>query len=116
LAGRIEPPKAFVTAATVRCSIAAEPRGGTVPVVPWCAALLIASTFAPVTTPANADFELCNTTGWTITGNAFSVSSAATWWGGTYDQHGNCFLSGYLGNADTATGPPPPPRSPRPIS
>jgi sucrose-6-phosphate hydrolase SacC (GH32 family) len=65
---------------------------------------LIASTFAPVTTPANADFELCNTTGWTITGSAFSVSSATTWWGGTYDQHGTCFLSGYLGNADTATG------------
>lgn len=54
--------------------------------------------------PANADFEACDTSDWTISGTAFSVTRETTWWGGTYDQHGACFLSGYLTNQDAGTG------------
>lgn len=59
---------------------------------------------APAGSPANADFESCDTSGWTVTGTAFSVTRETTWWGGPFDQHGACFLSGYLANQDTATG------------
>lgn len=62
------------------------------------------ATAAPLDGPVNADFETCDTGGWTVTGTAFSVTRETTWWGGTFDQHGACFLSGYIANQDTATG------------
>ena len=71
-------------------------------------ALTAAMTAPAAATPSdglvNADFESCDTGGWTITGTAFSVTRETTWWGGAYDQHGACFLAGYLANQDTATG------------
>ncbi|AHI00070.1 glycoside hydrolase family 32 protein [Kutzneria albida] len=71
----------------------------------FATAMTLALAGAPTASvPANADFETCDTGGWTLTGSAFTVSSATTWWGGTYDQHGTCFLSGYLAHQDTATG------------
>lgn len=70
------------------------------------AALLSAvSPVVPAATPvANADFETCALDGWTQTGDAFSVRSDTTWFGGTFDQHGKCFLSGYLAHQDGPTG------------
>ncbi|MET0233255.1 MAG: GH32 C-terminal domain-containing protein [Kibdelosporangium sp.] len=53
---------------------------------------------------ADGDFESCSLDGWSVTGDAFSVRADTTWWGGTFDQHGQCFLSGYLARQDAATG------------
>jgi sucrose-6-phosphate hydrolase SacC (GH32 family) len=54
--------------------------------------------------PGNADFESCALDGWSVTGDAFSARADTTWWGGSFDQHGRCFLSGYLAHQDAAVG------------
>ncbi len=67
-------------------------------------AAALALTLLPAAPPPNLDFDSCDTAGWVVTGNAFSVTNQTSWWGGTFDQHGVCFLSGYLANQDAATG------------
>lgn len=56
----------------------------------------------------NHDFESGDLTGWKIfSGNAFktaNVSAKSNWWGGTYDQNNNYFLSGYTEGQDGLTG------------
>ncbi|MGH3377280.1 MAG: glycoside hydrolase family 32 protein [Actinoallomurus sp.] len=68
-------------------------------------ALLHAPPAYAATAPQNPDFETGDLTGWTtVRGDAFGASNATTHWGGTYNQHGADFLSGYLGHGDDATG------------
>jgi sucrose-6-phosphate hydrolase SacC (GH32 family) len=60
---------------------------------------------ADIAGPANADFESADLSGWqVVSGDAFSVTDATTYWGGAFNQHGPHFLSGFIGHGDDATG------------
>jgi sucrose-6-phosphate hydrolase SacC (GH32 family) len=57
------------------------------------------------TAPQNPDFETGDLSGWTVVrGDTFMASNATTYWGGTFNQHRDDFLSGYIAHGDDATG------------
>lgn len=63
------------------------------------------ATYAAASAPQNPDFETGDLTGWTVVrGDTFIASDATTYWGGTFNQHGGDFLSGYIAHGDDATG------------
>jgi hypothetical protein len=68
-------------------------------------ALLHTPPASAATAPQNPDFETGDLTGWTVVrGDTFMASNATTYWGGTFNQHRDDFLSGYIAHGDDATG------------
>jgi hypothetical protein len=59
----------------------------------------------PTTQLQNPSFETGDLTGWTITGDAFTVTNDNRWsWGGPFNQDGTYHVWGFKKNGDDATG------------
>ncbi|WP_223067175.1 hypothetical protein [Paenibacillus caui] len=68
-------------------------------------AILPASASVPPNYVSNGSFEVGNFNGWTVTGNAFTVTNDTDWgWGGPFNHVGTYHVWGYKNAGDDATG------------